>query len=96
MDTGTLKGKPLVIPIDSKCLQEKYKRQALDSVNIIKEKRYFQTKERTCDNDIRQEKYLKEGENISPPMVSLEAMFTTLFIDMYSGRNITTFDVPEA
>ena len=40
--------------------------------------------------------YLKYGESISSPIVSLEALFTTIFIDAYEGYDFGIFGVPGA
>ena len=39
----------------------------------------------TCANRSKQNRYLKEEENVASPMVFLEGLFTTLMIDAYKG-----------
>ena len=38
--------------------------------------------------------YLKEGKNVTPPTLSLEASFFTLISDAHEGREVDNFDVP--
>ena len=39
---------------------------------------------------------MKEGGNVASPTVSLGGLFTTIVIDAYKGRDISTFDSPGA
>ena len=41
-------------------------------------------------------RYLKEGDSISSPMVFLQALLCTLFVDAHEGCNMATFNVPVA
>ena len=59
---GAMKGKPLVVPIDILTLTKLEKIAALDTVNIIKEKRNGDIKGRTCANGAKQHRYVKAGE----------------------------------
>ena len=40
--------------------------------------------------------YLKEGETVASPTVSLEALITTLLISAFEDRDVASFDVPGA
>ena len=40
--------------------------------------------------------YLKENESVASPTVSLEGLITSLIIDAYEGRDVSSFDVPGA
>ena len=96
LDTGVLPGNPVVAPQDPTELTAKDMREALEAVNLIKEKRNGELKGRTCVNGARQRKYLKDEENISSPTASLEAIFTTLVIDAIEERDVAVVDVPGA
>ena len=89
---GPLEGKTVVTPIDSDTLSYKDKNKSLEAVNLIQEKRNGIIKKRTCADCIEQKRYLKEGERISSPTVSLEALFFTLIFDAHEGREVSTFD----
>ena len=65
-------------------------------MNLIKKKRCGKIKGRTCANGSKQKRYLKHGESISSPTVSLEAIIGTLLIDAHEGRDVAIFDVPGA
>ena len=75
----------MVQPIAHDDLTKEERSKALEAVNLIKEKRNGIIKGRTCANGSKQKKYLKDGEEISSPTVSLEAMITTLLIDAYKN-----------
>jgi len=90
------KEKPVVGPQDASLLTEEEKRRALEAVNLIKEKRTGKIKGRTCANGSKQKRYLKRGETISSPTVSLEAMTGTMAIDIKEDRDVAIFDVPGA
>ena len=49
-----------------------------------------------CTNVSKQKIYLKYGEIISSPTVSLKALFITMVIDTYERPNIGNFDILEA
>ena len=53
-------------------------------------------KGRTCTNGSKQKRYLKHGETISSPTVSLEEIIGTLLIDAKEERDVAIFDVPGA
>ena len=86
----------MVDGVDPKTLTEEEKQQALDAVNLIKEKRTGEIKGRTCANGSKQHLYLKENESVASPTVSLEGLITSLIIDAYEGRDVSSFDVPGA
>ena len=93
---GAFPGKKVVDGVDPKTLTEEEKQQALDAVNLIKEKRTGEIKGRTCANGSKQHLYLKENESVASPTVSLEGLITSLIIDAYEGRDVSSFDVPGA
>ena len=91
-----MKGKPAVGPINPDDLSDDDKKKALEAVNLIAEKRNGDLKGRTCANGKKQRKFVKEGEILSSPTVSLESILLTLVIDAYEGRHTMIADVPGA
>ena len=53
LDVGAMDGKPVIEPIDPKTLTTIEKEQALEAVNLIKEKRNGDLKGRACGNGAR-------------------------------------------
>ena len=49
-----------------------------------------------CINEINQRKHLKEDKTDAPLTVFLESLLSTLVIDDYEGRDVSTFDVKGA
>ena len=96
LNTGVLPGKPVFGYISPDSITFEEKRGALDAVNLIKKKRSGKIKGRTCANGSKQKRYLKHGENISSPTVSLEAIIGTLLIDANEDRDVAIFDIPGA
>ena len=82
------------MPADPKTLTDKDIREALPTVNLIKEKRTGKLKGRTCANGSKQHLYLKEDERVASPTVSIESLITTMIIDAFEGRDSAIFDVP--
>ena len=54
LNKGAMPGKPIVSPVDYHTLSDEDKRQALETVNLIKEKRSGKIKGRTCANGSKQ------------------------------------------
>ena len=96
LNDGVIPGNPVIEPIPFHELTNKDKREALEAVNIIAEKRTGKIKGRVCANGSRQRKYLKDGENFASPTASLESILATLVIDAHEGRDIAIADVPGA
>ena len=96
LNEGAIPGKPVVDPVDPTTITSEEKHQALEAVNLIKEKRCGHIRGRTCANGSKQRQFLKEGESITSPTVSLEVLLGTLMIDAYEGKDVATFDVPGA
>eukprot|EP00957_Ditylum_brightwellii_P112103 8547613-Ditylum_brightwellii.AAC.1 len=90
---GAVPGKPVIALVNPKTLTRSSIEQALEAVNLIKEKRNGKIKDRTCANGSKQWKYLKEDESVASPTVSAEALFTSLIIDTMEGRDIAVLDV---
>ena len=93
LDKGVIPGKPVVEPVDPNTLTTKCKNKALEAVNSIKEKHDIRIKGSTCENSIKQWKYLKEGETVELPTVSLEVLFMNLLIVALEEIYKAIFDV---
>ena len=96
LDKGAVDGKPVVAPINPDTLTNDDKKKALEAVNLIAEKRNGDLKGRTCANGRKQRRFIKPGDIISSPTVSLESILLTLVIDAYEGRYVSIADVPGA
>ena len=96
LNTGAMPGKPVFGCIDPKNITMGERKRALEAVNLIKKKRCGKLKGRTCADGSKQKRYLKHGETISSPTVSLESIVGTLLIDANEGRDVAIFDVPGA
>ena len=90
------KMKPVVRPQDASVLTDEHKCRALEAINLIKEKRTGNLKDRTCANSSKQKRYLKREETILSPTCSIEALTRTLAIYIKEDRDVTIFDVPGA
>ena len=96
LSDGVVPGKPVIQPIAFEDLTEKDKKEALEAVNLIAEKRCGKIKGRTCANGSRQRRFLRSDESYASPTASLEAIMTTLMIDAYEYRDVAVVDVPGA
>lgn len=96
LDEGAKKGNPVVTPTPIDTLTDEEKRQALEAVNLIKQKRCGKIKGRCAANGSKQRQYLKPEESVASPTCSLEGLLATLVIDAKEGRQVNTFDVPGA
>ena len=89
-------GQPVIAPIDYNELTSEQRKRALETVNLIKEKRTGDIKGRACANGSRQRRYLKEDESVASPTVGIESLMLTLIIAAYEQREVAVFDVPGA
>ena len=96
LDKGVVDGQPVVIPIDPSLLSQEKRRNAMEAVHLIKEKRDGKIKGRTCANGSKQRQFLKEGETVASPAVSMEGLLLTFLIAAYEGRKVVSFDIPGA
>ena len=96
LNIGLVPGKPVFGCIDPSKITNDEKRRALEAVNLILKKRSGKIKGRTCADGSKQKRFLKNGESISSPTVSLEAIVGTLLIDAHEDRDVAIFDVPGA
>ena len=93
LDKGAKEGNPVVIPQDPTKLTSQEKREALEAINLIKEKRCGKLKARTCANGARQRRFVKDGDDFSSPTASLEAILSTMIIDSYEERDVAIADI---
>ena len=96
LDEGPMEGKKVVEPLTYNSLTKKEKKEALDAINLIKEKRDGSLKGRSCANGAKQRRFLKGDEVYSSPTVSNESLLTTSVIDAVERRDVATADVPGA
>ena len=94
LDRGATPNKPVVLPSDPTKLTSTKKKEALEAVNLNKEKRTGTIRGRTSANGRKQRSFLKDGEEFTSPTISLEAIFRSLVIDVHEGRDIAIFDIP--
>ena len=94
LDKGVILEEPVVVPIDAKTLTETFKGEALEAVDLIKEKIYGSIKERTCSDGNEQRKYFKEGQSVVSPIFLLASLLITSVMDNYEGQYVATFHVP--
>ena len=85
----------VVIRVAYEKLTDEQKRNALDAVNLIKEKRCGKIKGRTCANGSTQRAYVPR-EEASSPTLSLEALLSMFIIFGHEKRSTAVFDVPGA
>ena len=86
-------------PFDAAAVDEEKTREvlrtSLRSVNLIKEKRDGRIKGRSCADGRPQREQFSKQETTSPT-VSAEALFLSIMIDAYKGRDVATADVAGA
>ena len=82
-------------PQDPKLLSKTQKRQALQAVNLIKEKRNGTINGRTCAEGRPQQSSISREES-TLPTISLQVLLASLIISAYEIRAVHTFDVPGA
>ena len=93
---GAFPGKPVVEGINHKDLTDSDKKAALDAINLIKIKKNGTAKGQTCANGSREKYYLKPDEQIASPTCSLEAIISTLLMDIYEERDVVIYVIPGA
>ena len=96
LDEGPMEGKKVVEAIEYDTLTKQEKIEALEAVNLIKEKRDGNLKGRSCANGANQRRFLNTDEDILSPTVSNEVFITTSIIDTKEYRDVATADVPGA
>ena len=93
---GAFPNKPFVEAIDSSTLTDEEKKTVLDAINLIKVKKNGIVKGRTCANGNKERLYLPKEDSVASPTASLEAIISTLLVDVYEDRNVGIFDIPGA
>ena len=96
LEEGPMPGKIVVPAIDPDILSSEDKANSLNSMNLIKQKRYRTIKVRTCADGSKHKICLGKDEIVASPNVYMDSLFTTLVIDAYKERDIATFDIPGA
>ena len=86
----------MVEPVTHNSLTPKEKKEALEAINLIKDKRDGSLKGRSCANGVEQRRFLKSDEVFSSPTVSNKAFIGTAVIDAVERRDVGTADVPGA
>ena len=66
------------------------------AINLIKEKRTKEIKGRCCADGSKQHQYLSPDKTVSAPTLSLEALLTSIMIDVAEGRQIAISDIAGA
>ena len=75
-------GNPVVIPLNPDELTDVKRRQALEALNLTKERINEIIKGTNCTNGINQKRYFTKGESVVSPTVLMEGLFTTFVIDV--------------
>ena len=73
-------------------LTNKEKKESLNLITMIKEKRDGKIKGRTCADGRKQRRYIAE-DDVSSPTVHLESLMITLLIDATEQRDVATADI---
>lgn len=82
-------------PLHAEQLTTEQKRNALPSINLIKEKRCGRIKGRSVA-DGRKQRLLYDKVDITSPTVSTNALLLTMIIDAMEQREVATADIPSA
>jgi hypothetical protein len=82
-------------PIDASTLSEAEKKDAINQLMFLTEKRCGKIKARSCADGRKQREYIKK-EDASSPTVSLEAIMLTMAIEAAEGREVACIDIPGA
>jgi len=87
--------KPTFTPIDPNTLSKEERKEALECINIIAQKRCGLVKGRTCADGRKQQGKYDKSETASPT-VSSDALMLTVVVDAKEGRCVGTADVTGA
>ena len=82
-------------PIETSTLSEAERKDAINQLMFMIEKRCGKIKARSCVDGRKQREYIKK-EDASSPTVSLEAIMLTMAIEAAEGREVATIDIPGA
>jgi len=90
-----LEGLEVFTPVESKRLTYQQKKDSLNTIDLIKEKRCGKIKGKTvCDG--RKQQHIYSPEDVSSPALSQDVFFATLAIDSLEKRYIATSDIAGA
>ena len=89
---GQLNDKQVFKQCDANNLYKAAKREALNLITMIKQKRDGKIKGRACADGRKQRWYINK-DDISSPMVQLESFMITILIDAHERWDVATADV---
>ena len=84
LDTGPMEGKKVVEPVTYNSLTPKEKKEALEAINLIKEKRDGSLKGRSCANGAKQRRFLKSDEVFHPLQCRMKLSLVLLSLTLWS------------
>ena len=87
-----LDNKDTFMPENANKLSLEQKREALNLITIVKEKRCGKVKGRACADGRKQRRYISK-EEASSPTIQMESLFLSLLIDAKEGRDVATANV---
>ena len=79
-------------PCDARRLTKIAKKEALNLITMIKQKRDGRIKGRACADGRKQRRYINKN-NVSSPTIQLESLMITLLIDTHERRDVATAEV---
>ncbi len=82
-------------PIDPSTLSEEEKKDAINQLMFLTQKRCGKIKARSCADGRKQRRYIKK-EDASSPTAALEAIIITMCIEAKERRKKATIDIPGA
>ena len=87
-----LNDKDIFTPVSAKSMTSSDKREALNLITLVKEKRNGKIKGRACADGRKQRRYISK-EEVASPTVQLHSLLLSLAIDARERRDIATADV---
>ena len=84
-----LDGRETFDPQDARLLTKKMKREALNLITLIKEKRYSTIKGRASVDGRKQRRYISK-EDMAYPTVQLKSFILSMLINAEEGRDVAT------
>jgi len=89
---GQLNDQKIFDPKFAHELSGKQKREALNLITLVKEKRCGKIKGRACADGRKQRRYIRK-EDVASPTIQLESLLLSLMIDAFEKRDVATADV---
>ena len=80
------------VPVLATKLSKKAKKEALNLITMIKQKRCGKIKGRACADGRKQRRYIRK-EDVASPTVQLNSLLLTLLIDAQESRDVATADI---